>query len=472
MLCISYFPFHNRRPQIMNVRNFDPRKTHHYTLTKVLLFLCVYLSTFNISRGQSKNYPVSKGEEYLSFAENGAWCWFSDPRAIYYKGRHSRTYAGWIDSAGSIVVGFYDHDLKRIETKVLHENLEKDDHDNPSLFIDRHGHLVAFYSKHATSEPIYMLKSKNAEDISEWEIAASLNLNDSAYPGLSNTYTYTNICQLSNEKDKLFLFWRGADFKPNVSVSNDNGSTWSTGKILVLPERIYRDRRPYFKIASNNKDVIHFAFTDGHPNAEPTNSIYYAKYRDNALYKANGEKIIGWSSLPIQPKLADIVYDATKTNEKAWIWDIAENKKGEPVIVYSRFPDDSNHVYYYSIWNNNKWNNYRLVNSGRWFPQTAKDKKEPEPNYSGGIVLDHEDPSIVYLSRLKNKKFEIEKWTTPNKGKDWSIEEITNNSKNDNVRPFVIRNHLVFDSLNLLWMNADRYIHYTDYNSSIKMNIK
>lgn len=457
----------------MDVRKFKPHKTDRYTLTKVMLFLCVYAITFNVCRAQFKNKSVAKGEAYLSFTDNGAWCWFSDPRAVYYKGRHSRTYAGWINSSGSIVVGFYDHNLKRIETKVLHENLEKDDHDNPSLFIDRDGNLMVFYSKHATSEPIYMLKTKNAEDISEWERATSLNLNDSvAYPGFSNTYTYTNICQLSNEKDKLYLFWRGADFKPNYSVSQNNGKTWSPGKILILPDRIYKDRRPYLKIASNNKDVIHFAFTDGHPNVEPTNSIYYVKYRQNALYKANGEKITDWSSLPIQPQLADMVYDARETKEKAWIWDVAENKNGAPVIVYSRFPNDSSHVYYYSIWNNNKWNNYRLVNSGPWFPQTPKGKKEPEPNYSGGIVLDHEDPSIVYLSRLKNKKFEVEKWTTPDSGKNWRVEEITNNSENNNVRPFVIRNYSASDSLKLLWMNAEKYIHYTDYKSSIKMNIR
>ena len=457
----------------MGVKRLNPHKPDLCTLTKVMFFLCVYASTFNVCRGQSKNNSVSKGEAYSSFTGNGAWCWFSDPRAIYYKGRHSRTYAGWIDSSGSIVVGYYDHDLKRTQTKVLHANFEKDDHDNPSLFIDRHGYLVAFYSKHATSEPIYMWKTKKAEDISEWQIESSLKLNDSVtYPGLSNTYTYTNICQLSNENDKLFLFWRGVDFKPNFSVSQDNGKTWRPGKILILPNRIYKNRRPYLKIASNNKDVIHFAFTDGHPNVEPTNSIYYARYRQNTLYKASGEKITSWSSLPIQPKLADIVYDATKTNERAWIWDVAENKQGEPVIVYSRFPNDSNHVYYYSIWSNNKWNNYRLVNSGPWFPRTVKGEKELEPNYSGGIVLDHGDPSIVYLSRLKNKKFEIEKWTTPDKGKDWRVEEITNDSENDNVRPFVIRNYSASDSLKLLWMNAEKYIHYTDYKSSIKMNIR
>ena len=441
---------------------------------KLILFFFIAIALlFNACSRKSKNNLVLKGESYLSFTDNGAWCWFSDPRAIYFKGQHSRTYAGWVDSLGNIMVGFYDHDLKSIETKLIHEHLEKDDHNNPSLFIDRQGKLMVFYSKHAGTEPIYLQKGRNAEDISEWEATETLSLNDTiAYKGLSNTYTYTNICQLADEKDKLYLFWRGADFKPNFSVSDDSGKTWSPGKILILPDRIYKDRRPYLKMASNNKNVIHFAFTDGHPNAEKTNSIYYAKYRNGALYKANGVKIADWSALPVQPNLTDIVYDATKSNEKAWIWDIAENSEGDPVIVYSRFPNDSNHVYYYGVWDNGQWQNHKLLNSGPWFPQTPKGEKEREPNYSGGIALDHEDPSIVYLSRLKNTRFEIEKWTTSNKGADWVVREITRNSENNNVRPFVIRNNSGQDSLKLLWMNVTKYFHYTDYQSSIKMNIK
>lgn len=458
----------------MNVIHLKPAIQRIRLLLKILILLYAYfVLTFSVCNGQASNKSVPKGEAYLSFTNDGAWCWFSDPRAIYFKGQHSRTYAGWVDSSGSIVVGYYDHELKRSETKLLHRNLDKDDHANPGLFITRQGQLMVFFSRHDDTASIHMLKASNAESIAEWEPEVALHLNDTvAYKGLTNTYTYTNICQLTNEKDKLYLFWRGADYKPNYSVSHDSGKTWSSGKIFILPDRIYKDRRPYLKVASNNKDAIHFAFTDGHPNAEPTNSIYYMKYRDNAFYKANGEKIGGLTDLPIPPKSADLVYDATKTMEKAWIWDVAENKQGQPVIVYSRFPNDSNHIYYYSVWNNNQWNNYRLVDSGPWFPQTPAGTKEREPNYSGGIVLDHNDPSIVYLSRLKNKRFEIEKWKTPDKGNSWSVNTITNNSQNDNVRPFVIRNYPAKDSLNVLWMNVEKYIHYTDYQTTIKMNRK
>lgn len=441
------------------------RKTCH-------LLYAIVLLTLGCS-GPPADVPVARtGESYRSFTSDGAWCWFSDPRAIYHEGTYKRTFAGWVDSVGNIVVGYYDHDSHEVNTHILHERLERDDHDNPSFFIDDAGKLMVFYSRHATgNSPIFLARAKKSEDIAAWEPVQTLRLNDTiTYAALSNTYTYTNIVQLADEQNKMYLFWRGADFKPNFSVSADHGKTWEKGQILVEPERIYRDRRPYMKVASNDRDFIDFAFTDGHPRDEPTNSIYYARYKNGALYKASGEKIMDWSALPMNPAQADIVYDARETKEKAWIWDVAQDKQGNPVVVYARFPTDSTHVYYYGIYDGTGWNNYKLTDAGPWFPQTRASESQREPNYSGGVVLDHEDPSIVYLSREKDGVFEIEKWLTENKGKNWKVAEITKDSDHDNVRPFVIRNH-PDDSLKVLWMNLDKYIHYTDYRAAIKMSI-
>ena len=441
-----------------------------YTL--LLLALSGILLFFSCSSQKQLESTVRPGESYRSFTADGAWCWFSDPRAVYYSGEHKRTYSGWVDSSGSVIVAYYDHHDGTIETHTLHERFEKDDHDNPSFFVDAQGKLMVFYSRHGTGKsPIHLARAKKAEDISAWEPVQLLALNDTiTYAGLRDSYTYTNPVQLSAENNRLYLFWRGADFKPNYSFSDDGGRNWERGAILVLPERIYKNRRPYLKVASNNEDVIHFAFTDGHPHAEPTNSIYYARYRDGSLYKANGEKIKDWSALPLDPEESNVVYDANPSKEKAWIWDVAENEEGNPVVVYATFPTDSTHVYYYSIYDGGQWNNYRLTDAGSWFPHTPPGAREREPNYSGGIVLDHNDPSHAYLSREKNGVFEIERWSTRDKGKNWDVKEITRGSKNDNVRPFVIRNH-PGDGPVLLWMNLEKYVHYTDYKGAIKMSV-
>jgi len=443
----------------------------HATISQFLFLHSLLLAVIGCTP-EPEEALVLSGEDHLSFSDDGAWCWFSDPRAVYHQGNHSRTYSGWVDSKGSIVVGFYDHQNGAIETNVIDSELQIDDHNNPSLLFDTEGKLIVFYSLHSSMSPMRLARAKYAESITDWEPVQKLAINDTTEsPGASNTYTYTNICQLSREDNLLYLFWRGVDFKPNYSTSSDNGISWELGSILILPERTYSNRRPYLKMSSNHEDIIHFAFTDGHPNKEPTNSIYYAQYKEGKLVKASGEIIKDWTDLPLDPAESDVVYDANPTEEKAWIWDVGGNAQDDPVIVYSRFPTDSTHVYYYAFWKDGQWNNIKLVNSGKWFPETPLGEIEREPNYSGGIILNHHDPSMVYLSREINGVFEIEQWKTGNQGENWTVTAITANSKFNNVRPFVARSHPPDTPPMVLWMNIRNYVHYTNFDSSLKMYI-
>jgi hypothetical protein len=76
-----------------------------------------------------------------------------------------------------------------------------------------------------------------------------------------------------------------------------------------------------------------------------------------------------------------------------------------------------------------------------------------EPYYSGGVVLDHEDPSIVYLSRQTGGGgYDIEKWITPDGGRTWESHAITSASTR-NVRPVVPRHHS--PDLEALWVSGD-----------------
>jgi len=290
------------------------------------------------------------------------------------------------------------------------------------------------------------------------------------YRDMANTYTYTNPVRLSAEGGRIYLFWRGIDNKPNYAWSDDNGETWDKGGIFILPERVYQMRRPYVKISSNGVNRIHFAFTDGHPRNEPDNSIYYMYYENGEVFKANGEKI-GDLGDEISPRMTDCVYDAVLSKEKSWIWDIAEDEEGKPVIVYTKFPDDSNHIYCYATWEGTNWENTDLVNSGKWFPETADGQREREPNYSGGIILDHENPDEIYLSVKRDSVFEIEKWTRADNGKSWRISNVTKGSSKDNIRPFTVRGAAEDNPLQLLWMCNTQYVHYTDFQASIQMDL-
>ena len=77
---------------------------------KCLVYLFVSLSLFIFkSNAQNSitenNNPNSQKINYKTFSNDGAWCWFSDPRAIHL---NNKIYSGWVSSDGSIMVGSYN----------------------------------------------------------------------------------------------------------------------------------------------------------------------------------------------------------------------------------------------------------------------------------------------------------------------------------------------------------------------------
>jgi len=147
--------------------------------------------------------------------------------------------------------------------------------------------------------------------------------------------------------------------------------------------------------------------------------------------------------------------------------DFAADSENRPVIVYTRLPSESDHRYHYARWTGISWDDHEICAAGPWFPRTPEGKTEPEPHYSGGIALDHNDPSAVYLSRRVDGVFEIERRQTRDGGATWTVEAVTAHSSRDNVRPFVIRNH-PRDGPAVLWMSNASYVHYTSFRTSIK----
>ncbi len=437
---------------------------------KNILIAIFTILTFNLLAAQQqartsiKKNSSPTSESYQSLTFNGAWCWFSDPRAVYYEGTHKRTYAGWVDNYGDIHIGYFDHATLQIHSKVIAEKVEANDHVNPSILFDENGYLLVFFNKHMLGvQPLYLTRSLEPESIDKWEEIKEMHLNDESLSHMgSMNHTYTNPIKLSAENGRIYNFWRGIDGKPSWSHSDDNGHTWAKGEIFFMPDPTYGFRRPYTKVYSDGIDKIHITITDGHPRNEDNNNIYYMYYQNGSFYKADGTEIKNADNLPVLPEEADLVYDAAKGGAKAWNWDIAQDKEGNSVIAFARFPDDENHMYSYAKWDGKKWLNYDLVNSGGWFPETPEDKTEPEPNYSGGMNIDKENPDIVYLSVKRDSVFEIEKWTTRNNGRNWSVEAITQGSAKNNIRPFAVRGAKEDNPIQVLWLQNTKYIHFAD----------
>lgn len=400
---------------------------------------------------------VQGGGSFRDLTADGAWCWFADPRAVYIEGAHRRTYAGWVTTRGDVQLGAYDHDTQSIDIVTLHEVLQYDDHCVPGILALPDNRLIIFYSRHNGPSMFYRT-SKNPENIFSFGEERTMPTNTGGNRG----YCYANPFQLKSEDNLIYLFWRGGNFKPTYATSPD-GLRWTQARTFIQGA----GARPYTKYVSNGRDTIHVAFTDGHPRKEPANAIYYAAYRDGALYRPDGTKIKDMTDLPLAPGEADKVYDAGLSG-RAWIWDIALDKAGNPVLVYAAMPEEHEHYYRYARWTGARWEDHQVCAAGRWFPQTPPGQQERELHYSGGIVLDHANPSIVYLSRLVGGVFEIEKCVTSDAGATWTSQPITHGSKRLNVRPFMPRGYPGGED-GLLWMHGD-YPHYSKFKTGIKMN--
>ncbi|QHI35565.1 hypothetical protein IMCC3317_09110 [Kordia antarctica] len=457
----------------------------HHILCILLLISTVSVAQNHATYIFAKSKAVSS-ENYQSMTFNGVWSWFSDPRAVYFEGKHKRTYAGWIDNYGDVHIGFYDHETEEIQSHVIYDNLEIDDHDNPSILFDDSGRLLVFFNTHSQNErPLFMRTSTNPEDISDWSPIKELFLNDELrYSNAEiRQHTYTNPVRLSKEEGKLYIFWRGVDMKPSYSVSTDNGKTWSKGEILFLPTEENHIKVPYTKVYSDGVSKIHFVFTDGHPTKEKKNGLYYMYYENGSFYKANGKKIKDANQLPMLQDELDVIFESDTI--KSWNWDIAQDENGDPIVTYAKFLKDDSHMYSYATFNNNQWKSYDLIYAGKWFPDTRLGTKEAAPHYSGGIVIDHENPNTVYVSVMRKGVFEIEEWTTKNKGKLWKATKITENSTKNNVRPFAVRGAKKGNPVQVLWLQNTKYIYYANntrdktdplnfrdrFHTSVKMNL-
>jgi BNR repeat-containing family member len=227
---------------------------------------------------------------------DGAWSWFGDPRAVTYAGAHTRTYVGWVDRDGDVMVGSFDHATRERGTAVPAPRLNRDDHANPSIQVRPDGRLVVFYSRHVGPAMHYRVSSR-PEDVTAWEAPQTVAVNT---PGIRG-YTYPNRVRLAAE-GRRYLFWRGGNYNPTFSVQADGSSVWLPARNLIFMP----GERPYVKYASSGGDTIHVAYTNAHPNEFPDVNVYYARVRAGTIERAGGQQV-GTLTAPIAPADGDLV---------------------------------------------------------------------------------------------------------------------------------------------------------------------
>ena len=286
-----------------------------------------------LALGLSLTPALAAQDSWVVLNDDGGWCWFEDPRVVIDGGKLvAGTVAnGSHDPArkGDIEVVSYDLAGGTPVRSTLHKNLQADDHDSPALLQRPDGRWLALYAQHGTENRIYYRVSVRPHDATEWQPEKVF------VPSPSTRVTYSNPHLLSREsppQGRIYNFFRGYNntSKPSWMFSDDLGESWTMGGLLI-DFQAKRKQRPYVKYASDGRDTIHFAFTEGHPMEFDT-GIYHAVYRAGQLYNSQGQSIRSLTNGPIFPSEATCIF-AGDSNNIAWIHGIALDQQGRPRLA-------------------------------------------------------------------------------------------------------------------------------------------
>ena len=406
-----------------------------------------------------------KGIAVNTITEEGAWCWFADPRALTFKspnGSIHRTYIGYIDVHGNIKATQIDHRNNKVDEVLVRSYFLPDDHNNPTFLVLPDERVMIFYSRHTDEPCFYYRISQKPGDITTFGKEFRLET--------ANNTTYPSPFILSDDPDHIYLCWRGIGWHPTVArltmPDREGNTNFDWGPLqMVRSMKGQNGVRPYAKYVSNGKDKIFFAYTTTHPDNRTSNWLYcsYIDINTRELKDNQGNVLVKLS----EDSLHDI--DATPeymehhpanvvdyTAERDWLWEIRLDGKDNPVIAMARISaDKTRHEYYYMRWTGSEWRKTFLAEAGGHFHQTPR----YEMCYSAGMALDKVNPNIVYASVPVKGKFgniyELVKFIISDSGEVIEKEQITRDSQKNNVRPFVISNQN--DTPLLIWMNGDYY---------------
>ena len=438
-------------------------------LTGILTFtLCAQHCNKNVNAGLQNISPhpiemQSAGDKLSGHVvtKEGAWCWFSDPRALHYENKNgtiNSTYIGYIDVHGNIKATQYNFITGKCNEVLVRSWFQPDDHNSPSFLVLPDERIIIFYSRHTDEACFYYRISKKAGDITtlgaEMKIETKFNT------------TYPSPFILSADPTHFYLCWRGIKWHPTIArytIPDEQDKVnvdWGPYQMIQSTAA-----RPYCKYFSDGVDKIYLAYTTGHPDNEYPNYTYF-NYIDINTYQL--KDITGG----ILSTIAKGPHNVNKTNypnvypnavadsppdQRDWIWQTSLDKDGLPVIAMVQISKDkTTHNYYYVKWTGNTWRKTFLANGGGPFHQSDG----LELCYSGGMAIDASNPYVVYcsvpVSGTSGTVYELIKYTISDDGAVNFTEQVTVNSRFNNVRPYIIANS-GNSPLKLVWMHGNYY---------------
>ncbi len=395
----------------------------------------------------------------IQLNDNGAWCWFQDPRMVIDRTNNtvlissiaSSQGTGGENRAGDVDIVTFHPDTAQTTRSVLHRGLQpQDDHNAAALLIRPDGRYLAMYSRHNRDNLSYYRISTRPHDASDWEAERTFDWSDAITAAGANCHvTYSNLFHLPAER-RAYNFSRALNDDPSILISTNDGDDWTFGAKLLTEAKLGYVNG-YTKYASNGIDRIDFLTTEHHPR-DFNNSIYHGFIKGGKLYRSDGSVVEqnlfaspGHSQTELTKAFAaGSIFHGEKMTH-AWTIAIGVDARGNPYGLISARANDQpentnfqDHRFFYIRYDGRQWQARQLAKAGAslW---------DAEEDYTGLASLNPANPNEVFISTTIDPRddsplslHEIFHGTTEDEGQTWTWRPITRNSTVENLRPLVV----------------------------------
>lgn len=434
-----------------------------------LLIACV-ASVLTVAGCNTRSATASPAQP-SNYDNNGAWCWFNDPRAIELGGKttfSSMTNTGQAQLTQTDANGV-------IATFTVATGERVDDHSVPSVTNLPDGRLIVFWTQHSVKGvPVRYRVSRYANEITNWGPTHMLPTQINGQSPTNSEYSYPD--PVVNPADgRLYLFWR-AGIRPGplaiTWTSLSDLTHWEPAHVLMQG---VSPQRPYWQLDYDGHGGINIAITDGSPN-ETVNNVYFVNLHrasngrlglfttQGTKYNAKLRHYVSNGPWTVHTYNLDVVQHAS-ADYNGWLWDLAHTSQGYPIIATVGLPNQNHGYARYVTWTPaTGWVNRLVTDMGGTIATPTR-----EPNYSPGMAIDHANPGSIYISKMSaDGHREISQYVTTNAGRTWTITPVTQDSTVDNVRPVMPRG--ATGGINSILFMSGTYVHWTDYHTEIAGN--
>lgn len=329
----------------------------------------------------------------IASIENSAWSWWMYPQVAVNENYRKIVAFGEVDSSGIAGIGQVNLETEQ-ELKINVWNAGADDHNGMAILKVDLGHFLIAGAKHSEENILHLWRSMNRNSIDVLNPEVTIEFPD--------TVTYAQLFRTPD--NKVVLFTRVGVISWYACYSKDTyGEEWNAPfKLISSNIQYYCMFRP-----STDPNIINVAMYSN-PNWTTTDTrIRFAHYNitNKILYDLNGNALTtagGFVSYENVDIVVDIPNYSPTGSLRNRLLDVAITSPTEYAILYCRFTNETDGVYYASV----NGSTYQIANAGGCFYTPSC--------YYGGAIFVPKNTSIVYLSRYYNNRYHLEKYLLTN----------------------------------------------------------